>query len=240
MDNTLFGTHTSQVVNFYIIFDTNWLMNANGMYTIFPKVPVFSKPSWFSFSEPGMESYILLPAAVIVPTQVKNEIAKLHNDKADHKKTSNAKRNYSKLQRQFGKKVKPYLRVPRYETELNFRDWNEEFNEANPEFEQALLAFHEVNLEAVPIKKMFEDIIGPDSDVDKGIVSLARAICEMDSMNHCFIATHDTGIQAEVSHLFYRYKMNIGCPSFMDEWIEHQNHWASIMVEQGGGVNAYR
>jgi len=229
MNTPLFDTHIAQTVNFYVIHDTNWLMNTNHGYTIFPKVPVLSKPGWFSVQE--VESYILLPAAVIVPLQVKREIAKLHEEKADHAKTSNAKRNYSLLQRHFNKQVKPYLRVQRHEAE---------YDEPNQSFDDELLTFHEADLGLVPEMKMFEDVLGPDSDVDKGIVSLARAICALRPTNHCFIATYDTGIQAEASYLFYREKENIGCSSFIEDSIANVNRIAKEIVEQGGGVNAYR
>lgn len=229
MNTQLFDAHTSKWINFYIIYDSNWLMNTDGGYTIYPKVPVSSKSSWFS--SPEIESYILLPVAVIVPMQVKREIAKLHDEKTDHAKTSNAKRNYSLLQRHFNKEVKPYLHVQRYEAE---------YDEPNEVFDTELLAFHESDLETVPKMKMFEDVLGPDSEVDKGIVSLARAICSERPTNHCFIATYDTGIQAEASHLFYRKKENIGCTSYIEEWVSHVNNSAKHIVEQGGGVNAYR
>ncbi|MCC7393005.1 hypothetical protein IT571_11685 [Candidatus Sumerlaeota bacterium] len=229
MNTHLFDAHTSKWINFYIIHDTNWLMNAEGGYTIYPKVPVLSKSSWFS--SPDIESYILLPVAVIVPIQVKREIAKLHDEKIDHAKTSNAKRNYSVLQRHFNNRVKPYLRVQRYEAE---------YQESSGVFDDELLAFFESDLETVPKMKMFEDVLGPDSEVDKRIVSLARAICSLRPTNHCFIATYDTGIQAEASHLFYRNKENIGCTSYLSEWVAHVNNSAKEIVKQGGGVNAYR
>lgn len=223
MKKQIFGDHTSKHIHFYIIYDTNWLMKRDGGYknypkVLYPKVLVASESSWFSSPE---FFYILLPVAVIVPVQVKREIAKLHDEKTDHAKTSNAKRSYSVLQKHFNKQVKPYLRV-RYE-EMSYE----------PErFDNELFAFHESDLETVPKMKMFEDVLGPDSEVDKGIVSLARAICSIRPTNHCFIATCDTGIQTEASHLFYRKKENIGCTSYLEEWVSHVDSSAKEIVEQ--------
>lgn len=236
MNTPLFDTYTTQNVNFYIIYDTNWLMNTDDGYTTYPKVPVLSKASWFS--SPEIDSYILLPVAVIVPMQVKMEIAKLHHEKVDHAKTSNAKRNYSILQKHYNKKVRPYRRIHSWD-DYNFF-YKAQMDCRCEAFDDELLTFYEFDLETVPKMKMFEHVLGPDSDVDKGIVSLARAICALSPMNHCFIATYDTGIQAEASYLFYRKKENVGCTSFRNEWCSHVDNSAKEIVEQGGGVNAYR
>jgi len=245
MDTPLFDKHTSDCINFYYILDTNWLMKTNGGWTwdcrfeepgneweFYPTVPVFGS-SWFSSTT--IKSYILLPVAVIVPTQVKQEIAKLHEEKLRHAETSNAKRNYSLLQKRFNTKVSPYLRVGRGDRNYDNASWGE----SNEFFDKRLLAFHELDLETVPKMKMFEEVLGPDSEVDKGIVSLARAICSLNPMNHCFISTYDTGIQAEASHLFYRRKENIGCISYMEEWVDYVKHSAKEIVKQRGGFSAY-
>ena len=79
---------------------------------------------------------------------------------------------------------------------------------------------------------MRESQLGPDSNVDKGIISLAHEICRANPMNHCFVSSYDTGIQAEVSNLFYREKMKIGCPSFIDEWIALLDQSANILAQQ--------
>jgi hypothetical protein len=195
---------------FYIILDSNWLMNEPVSRTIVPKAPVYLEP-FFPWNEKELLEYILFPVEIIVPLQVKKEIGKLHDGREEHAKTANAKRHYAALQKYFGAKVSDSARMSSSDFRWSYDDLIDS---------TGLITLTEVDLNSIPKVQMQESELGPDSDVDKGIISLAHAICAARTMNHCFIASYDTGIQAEVSNLRYRRNMKVGCPSFLDEWID--------------------
>jgi hypothetical protein len=216
---------------FYAVLDTNWLMNEPTTRFILPKVPVYSNPL-LPWSQKEIIHYLLFCAELVMPLQVKRELAKLHIEKADHAKTANAKRNYASLQRFFDAEVVPSAIAP-----LQTVAAREYRKEEYDSFVRGahLLTMREVDLDSIPMVQMQEKELGPDSDVDKGIISLAHKICGEHPMNHCFICSYDTGIQAEVSNLRFRKNMKIGCPAFIDEWMQLLDQSAMRLAKSGGG-----
>jgi hypothetical protein len=63
--------------------------------------------------------------------------------------------------------------------------------------------YQEVDLTDIPRYEGLYEILGPDSTVDKGIISLAVHLA-LEPSKVVYIATHDGGIQTEVSHLHNR------------------------------------
>lgn len=218
--------HTQSHIHFYVVYDTNWMMNHEFSSITYPafRLDGCRKASDGSIISEFIDGYILFPVAILIPKQVKIEIANLHRQQVDHKKTSNAKRVYSRLQKYYSNNV-TYLRI-----DSGKIDWGDSFEQ----FASSLLTVEEVDLALIPEVKVMEPEIGPDSEVDKAIVSLAHSICESTPLNHCFVASDDTGIQAEVSHLFYRQGKNIGCPAFLDDWEAHVHKSTEEIIKQAG------
>lgn len=223
-------------VHFYVILDTNWLLNNSCTNITFPRA-VRYRNSILPWRNGKMVVSRIFPVEIIIPTQVKSELAKLHGEQVDHKKTANGKRHYSKLQSFFYKEVCRYYDsypYPGYDFIYDGYDY------LHREYTYNLLTCSEVDLNRVSNVVLREPVIGPDSFVDKGIVSLAHHICKESEFNHCFIASVDTGIQAEVSNLFYRENIRIGTPNIIDDWLLSVRGTAKILADKSDtGSNTY-
>ena len=74
-----------------------------------------------------------------------------------------------------------------------------------------LKGYEETCLADLQTSEPTEAILGPDSDVDKKIIGLARQLCGHEKI--VFVASHDGGIKCEVSTLWRVEKLNIFSPA---------------------------
>lgn len=205
---------------FNVILDTNWLMDSSQV--AFPLPWAFNKEHpndcddpWSRVESEVAESQevVTFGMKIIIPEEVKSEVGRLHEKGGLEARTSNAKRNYSILQKHFSAEP-PWVSHRKFPFDFYARDQ---------------IKLEEVVLPAV--LPMFEPVIGPDSEVDKGLITLAQCICDQDPVNICYIATSDTGIHSEISHRNYRMGVRMYGPHMKLEWEMCVNQAASILAK---------
>jgi hypothetical protein len=74
----------------------------------------------------------------------------------------------------------------------------------------ALKGYEEICLESIPAAESKEAILGPDSEVDRKIIGLARKLC---TQGIVFVVSHDGGIKCEVSTLRRLENLNMFSPA---------------------------
>lgn len=79
--------------------------------------------------------------------------------------------------------------------------------------------YKEVSLENVPLPEINETLLGPDSIVDKQLLGFALKTIDDDSSGAVFLATHDGGIQTEVSVLQTKLGKHIFTPVTRDKLV---------------------
>jgi hypothetical protein len=75
----------------------------------------------------------------------------------------------------------------------------------------------EMSLKGIPKYECIENLIGPDSEVDKKLLALAVYYAEANPTDMVFVATHDGGIQAEISLLQTQRQLLIFSPASIDQ-----------------------
>jgi hypothetical protein len=216
-------------IRFYEIIDTNWLLHTLDALDSVHSVPyhrIKDTPE-YDFPTPLVANFyrkrkipillprkvigwVFLPSRILLPIQVKLEIARLHEEGQLHTETSHAKRLCAQM-------LALPDTCPSGYSVLN-RVTDESLLDRFCASMAGMKTLRQPDLTKYPVQVMREKILGPDSLVDKGIISLAHQICKAHPMNHCYVATNDTGIQLEVSHLFNREQLKIGAPNIRHDY----------------------